>query len=303
MTLDQALPGPAGDTVRRRPGRRPNPVPYLLVLPALLLVAGLVGALLVLSLRSLEGAQGQVPSLAQYARIATSPHYLDHFTHSAWLAGAATLAAAVLGYPVAYYMERVGRPMRRAIMAFLAVVFFSDYVLRMFGLILVLGKTGIVNRLLVWSGAVDRPLSLMYNDFGVFVGLVSASLPFMILAINGVLARLDPRLPEAAALLGASPPRVFWHVTLPLSVPGIVSGGIIVFLLSLNSFVTPALLGGGFVEMVATFIYEQAINLFNLPLGAAAAMILFFVSMVLLVGVNGLFDRMGRRFGVREEGR
>lgn len=276
-------------------------VPYLLVMPAVILIAGMTVSLIVLVQSSfLSSPQpGATFTLFQYERLLSTPQYLEHFFRSAWYALLATVVTVVLGYPVAYYMEITGARARRYILMFLVVVFFSDYVLRMFGLILVFGRNGLVNTLLVWSGLVDQPLKLMFNEFGVIVGLVTGGLPFMIFALNGVIARVDRTLLDAAASLGASPRRTFFRVTLPLTVPGILSGSIIVFLLSLNSFITPALLGGGFIDMVATFIYEQAIELFNLPLGAAAAVLVFVVAMILLLGLNRLVEARGRRFGIR----
>lgn len=272
-------------------------LPYLLILPAALLVVGLVLSLLHLFAVSLVGPGGATGAF-QYQKIVATPAYLLTFWRSAWWALLATLVTAIFAYPVAWYMEQVGAGTRRLVLAFLVLIFFSDYVLRMYGLVLVLGKAGVVNRLLLWAGIVDDPIRMLYNPFGVIVGMITGSLPFMIFALNGVLARIDRSQLQAAALLGAPPFVVFCRIVLPLSVTGLVSGSIIVFLLSLNSFITPALLGGGFVEMAATFIYEQAINLNNLPLGAAAAMILFAAAMLLLLGVNKLVDRFGRRFGV-----
>jgi len=272
-------------------------LPYLLILPAALLVVGLVLSLLQLFTASLVGPGGATGAF-QYQKIAGTPAYVLTFWRSAWWALLATAVTAILAYPVAWYMEQAGAGARRLMLAFLVLIFFSDYVLRMYGLVLVLGKAGVVNRLLLWTGIVDDPIRMLYNPFGVIVGMVTGALPFMIFALNGVLARIDRSLLQAAALLGAPPFAVFRRIVLPLSVTGLVSGSIIVFLLSLNSFITPALLGGGFVEMAATFIYEQAINLNNLPLGAAAAMILFAAAMLLLLAVNKLVDRFGRRFGV-----
>lgn len=272
-------------------------VPYALMCPAGLLVVGLLLSLWQLFLASLGGSPG-APALFQYAKIAGTDVYAEHFWSSAWYALVATLITGVLAYPVAWYMEQARPGLRRAMLAFLVLVFFSDYVLRMYGLVLVLGRSGLLNKLLLALGAIDEPLRLLYTPASVIVGMVSGSLPFMIFALNSVIARLERSQLEAAALLGASPFAVFRRIVFPLSITGLVSGSIIVYLLSLNSFVTPALLGGGFVEMVATFIYDQAINLNNVPLGAAAAMLLFFVSILLLLGVNALMDRFGRRFGV-----
>ena len=282
---------------RRRPlGRRLTP--YLLAAPAALLILGLVAALAVLAVSSFKAEGGW--GWGQYRRILETPDYLRHFGRSAWFALVATAIAVVLGYPVALYLQAARPRLRKGLLAFLVLVFFSDYVLRMFGLVLVLGNNGLINRALQWAGLTDAPVRLMYNETGVIVGLVMGSLPFTIFAISSVLGRIDRATIEAARLLGASPARVFRHVILPLSMPGAIAGAVIVFLLSLNSYITPALLGGGFAEMIANFIYEQALGLANLPLGAAAAFVLFAGSMALLALVNFLVARHGRRFGARQ---
>src|SRR5439155_26029371 len=160
-----------------------------------------------------------------------------------------------------YYMEATRASTRRGILMFLVIVFFSDYLMRLYALMLVIGNNGLINRTLLWLGLVTTPVRIMYSEFGVVVGLVLGNIVFMIFAINSALAGLDRTLMQAAALLGARRSAVFFRITLPLSTPGILSGSIIVFLLAMNSYVTPALLGGGFVQMIGTFIYEQALEL------------------------------------------
>jgi putative spermidine/putrescine transport system permease protein len=272
--------------------------PYLLVAPALLLIASLVmGLSSLLGWSFLDGTSANTASFTQYESLLANGSYRHYFSYSLWLAVISTAIALVLGFPVAYYMEVVASPkQRKIIFASLLGIFLSDYVLRMFGLILILGRSGLVNRVAGWLGVADGPLKLMYNEFGVMVGLVAGILPFMILSLNGVVARLDKRLREAAALLGSPPWRTFVSITLPLCIPGILAGTMLSFLLSLNSFVTPMLLGGGRVDMVAVFIFDQAINLANLPLGSAAALILFLLSAAVIVMLNVLGDRYLKRF-------
>jgi len=272
--------------------------PYLLVAPALLLIATLLmGLSSVLGWSFQDGAGGGAASLIQYEKLATDESYRHFFTYSLWLAAVSTFVALILGFPVAYYMEIKASPrQRKLIFAGLLAMFLSDYVLKMFGLILILGRSGLVNRLAMGLGLADSPLRLMYNEFGVLVGLVSGILPYMILSLNGVIARLDKRLQEAAALLGAPPWRIFLLVTLPLCIPGIIAGTMLSFLLSLNSFVTPMLLGGGRVDMIAVLIFDQAINLANLPLGSAAAGVLFLISGAVILLLSLLGDRYQKRF-------
>lgn len=276
-------------------------LPYLLVTPAIFVIAGMVASLIMLATISVQSPAGQAQGVAwfgQYAKLAATPQYRAYIPYSAWLAAVATLLCLILSYPVAYYMERCRPAVRRLILAFLVLVFFSDYGLRMFGLILVFGKNGLVNQIITGLGLSDAPLAMMYNEIGVVIGLTSGGLPFMIFALNSVIARVDRSLLEAATTLGAPPVQRFWRILFPLTMPGVIAGSTIVFLLALNSYITPALLGGGFVEMVANFIYDQAIELFNLPLGAATAVILFFIATVMLVGINLLLDRRAKRFGI-----
>lgn len=273
-------------------------VPYLLVAPSLVLIAALLmGLSSVLGWSLRDGAAESALSLVQYESLAVNPSYRQFFSSSLWLAAVSTLVALVLGFPAAYYMEIKASPkQRKLIFAALLAMFLSDYVLKMFGLVLILGRSGLVNRLALWLGVTDEPYRLMFNEFGVLVGLVSGILPYMILSLNGVIARLDKRLQEAAALLGAAPWRVFVLITLPLCLPGILAGTMLSFLLSLNSFVTPMLLGGGRVDMIAVFIFDQAINLGNLPLGSAAAGVLFLISGVAILALTVAGDRFHRRF-------
>lgn len=273
-------------------------MPYLLVAPALLLIATLLmGLSSVLGWSFQGGPETGAASLLQYEKLATDESYRHFFTYSLWLAAVSTFVALILGFPVAYYMEIKASPrQRKLIFAGLLAMFLSDYVLKMFGLILILGRSGLVNRLAMGLGLADSPLRMMYNEFGVLVGLVSGILPYMILSLNGVIARLDKRLQEAAALLGAPPWRIFLSVTLPLCIPGIIAGTMLSFLLSLNSFVTPMLLGGGRVDMIAVLIFDQAINLANLPLGSAAAGVLFLISGAAILLLSMLGDRYQKRF-------
>jgi putative spermidine/putrescine transport system permease protein len=272
-------------------------VPYLLSAPAILLVVLLLAALGVLFVESIRPSPGGTAgSLVQYRRLVTEPGQLAIFASSAWLALVATLLSTALGYPVAYYLNAASPRLRALLLGFLVLTFFSDYILRMFGLILVFGRSGLINEMLLGLGL--GRVRMMFNLTGVLIGLVASSLPYSILTIAGVLGRIDRSQVAAARLLGAPPWRAFVSVTLPLSMPGVISGAIIVFLLCLNSFVVPSLLGGGFIEMVATSIYEQAINLFNLPLGAAMSFVLLILALLLLGLTNLLLDRYGRRFGI-----
>jgi putative spermidine/putrescine transport system permease protein len=274
--------------------------PYVLVLPALLLIGLLLAALASLFLESLREPDGAALGLAQYRLLAADPTYRGYFTTSLRIAFLATLGCLIFGYPVAYYMETTRRSVRHAIVMFLVLLFFSDYVMRVYALILLMGNNGLVNRTLLWLGIVRSPVRLMYSETGVVIGLILGNIPFMIFAISSVLSRIDRRLLQAAALLGATRSAALLRIVLPLSMPGVVSGSIIVFLLSMNSYLTPALLGGGFVQMIANFVYDQAISLWNMPLAAAAATILLVTAFALIALLNAGFERLGRRVGITD---
>lgn len=287
---------------RRGPFYRPaiarRLIPYLLILPALTLIVALGLALASLILESLGlGRNGDSFNWSQYVKVLTTPHYLDYFVRSLRMAAWSTLACLVLGYPIAYYMEMTSKRLRHFIVIFLVLMFFSDYVLRMYALVLVVGNNGLINRGLLWLDLVGSPVRFMYSELGVVIGLTAANIAFMVLSINSVLARLDRNLLDAAYMLGAGHTAAFIRITLPLTVPGIFAGSIIVFLLSMNSFLAPTLLGGGFVQMIANLVYQQAISMWNVPLAAAASTVLLLFVVVMIIAVNLVYDRLGRRIG------
>jgi ABC-type spermidine/putrescine transport system permease subunit I len=291
----RTLPRPVG---RLRTRGRWRLAPYLLALPAVAIVGLLAVCLVALFIQSLQGKQGPGISLDQYRLLAEDPTYRGYLLISIRIAFAATIGCLLVGYPVAYYMSTARPALRQAITMFLVLLFFSDYVMRVYSLILLIGNNGLFNRTLIYLGLIHSPVRLLYSETGVVIGLVLGNVPFMIFAIVTVLSRLDARLPQAAALLGATPWAVWRRIVLPLSAPGIVSGAIIVFLLSMNAYLTPALLGGGFVQMVANLVYDQAINLWNMPLAAAAAVIVLIFAFAVIGLVNAGFERFGRRVGI-----
>jgi putative spermidine/putrescine transport system permease protein len=173
----------------------------------------------------------------------------------------------------------------------LVVQFFTSYIIRAYALMLVLGNNGLINRMLLKTGLIDRPLPLMHNETGVAIGLVMVSLPFMVFPVYSVLKGIDRRLEEVAESLGAGEWQVFWNVTLPLSLPGMAAGVVLVFLFQLTAFIVPGLLGGGYYDMVANFIYDQALGVLNIPFAAAVAMVMLAITLILVIGLNKLFQR------------
>ena len=273
--------------------------PYYLILPAGLLVIFYFSALSLLFAFSFYKFLGPARmsaeiTLAQYFKFFNDPFYLTYFYRSLKVATWTTVVVLLLGYPTAYVMTRASRPWRRLITILLIVHFFSSYVLRMYAVMLILGNNGLINRGLILSHVIEKPLKLMYNEFGVGVGLILGALPLMVFPVSSVLANIHASLEEAAETLGADKARVFWKITFPLCIPGIAAGVILVFLYNLSAFVTPALLGGGFFDMVANFIYEQALAVFNYPMGGASSLLILLLALGIIFLLNRAFERFIR---------
>lgn len=240
--------------------------------------------------RGVYGGIDYVFGLTNYAR-ALDPLYLKVFLQSLRIALIATALALVIGYPAAYFIA--GAPAnRQKVLLLLAILpFWSNYLIRTYAWIVLLNREGLINRGLAAAGVIDAPLPLLYNDFAIVVGLLYAYLPFMILTLYASIARLGPALREASADLGAGWVQTFLRVTLPLSVPGIATGCVFVFVLSIGNFITPDLLGGGRRIMVGNLIYDQFLSARDWPFGASLAFILIGIMMLLLVLQAWLVNR------------
>jgi putative spermidine/putrescine transport system permease protein len=230
-------------------------------------------------------------SINQYLRFFSDTYHLMYLWRSFKVSIYGTLLTLLFGYPVAYLMARSGARLRLMLTLLLVVQFFSSYIIRAYALMIVLGNNGIINRVLIKMGLIHSPLPLMHNETGVAIGLVMVSLPFMVFPVYSVVKGIDLRLEEAAESLGAGEWLVFWNVTLPLSLPGVAAGVIIVLLFQLTSFIVPGLLGGGYFDMVANFIYDQALGVLNIPFAAAVAMVTLVIALGLVVVLNKLFQR------------
>ena len=256
----------------------------------LLIFAAALASIGLLSLRPSRLAESGM-GLNQYIRLFSDTHYLLYLWRSFKVSCYGTLLTLCFGYPVAYLMARSGFHMRLLLTVLLVVQFFTSYIVRAYALMLVLGNNGFINRALMKVGLIHSPLPLMHNETGVAIGLVMVSLPFMIFPVYSVLKGISRRLEEAAESLGAGEWQVFWNVTFPLSLPGVAAGVIIVFLFQLTSFIVPGLLGGGYYDMVANFIYDQALGVMNVPFASAVSMVMLAITLVLVVGLNKLFQR------------
>ncbi len=225
------------------------------------------------------------------------PAFLTVMWDSVRLAVAATVVCLLIGYPFAYRIAKARAKYRPWLLLLVIIPFWTNSLIRTYALILILGAQGMINKALMGLGLLSSPLEMMYNDFAVFIGLAYTLLPFMVLPLYASIEKLDPRLTDAAKDLGAGSLRAFWHVTLPLTLPGIVAGCILVFLPSLGCFYVPEILGGATNMLLGTFIKNQFLVAGNWPLGAAAGSVLT----LLLVLMAGLYRLVSLRAGEKEE--
>ena len=224
------------------------------------------------------------------------PAFLTVLWDSLRLAVAATFVCLIIGYPFAYRLAKASPKARPWLLLLVIIPFWTNSLIRTYALILILGAQGMINKALMGLGLINEPLTMMYNDFAVFVGLAYTLLPFMVLPLYASIEKLDPRLADAAKDLGAGSLRTFWHVTLPLTLPGIVAGCILVFLPSLGCFYVPEILGGATNMLLGTFIKNQFLIANNWPLGAAAGSVLT----LLLVLLAGLYRLVSLRAGEKD---
>jgi ABC-type spermidine/putrescine transport system permease subunit I len=236
----------------------------------------------------LDSGQRIGPTLDQYVQFFQSPFYLSVMAETFKISGSATLLALLLGYPVAYLLSRLELGTVNRLMILVLLPFWTSILVRTYAWMVLLQRTGVVNSLLWRGGVIEDPLPLMFNEFGVLVGTTHALLPFMILPVYSVLRGLDADFIKAAQGLGATPFRAFLTITLPLSLPGIGAGVLIVFIMALGFFVTPALLGGGKVMMMAMAIERQVNNFLNWEFAAVLAVVL----LALTVACVAIFERV-----------
>jgi ABC-type spermidine/putrescine transport system permease subunit I len=261
----------------------------LLVGPALLLLVAVylypLGRLFVLSVGG--GGPGGA-GLEAYRRLAESSVYIDVLLRTTRISVVVTLVCLLAAYPVAYVMTRVGPAWLRVLMVFVLLPLWTSILVRTYAWMVLLQANGVLNNVLRWLRVIDEPLRLMYNETGVVIGMAQVLLPFAILPLYASLRSIDPRLSRAAQSMGAGPWRRFYSLTLPLSMPGMATAALLIFVQGLGFFITPALLGGSRVITLAMVIETQVVDLLDWSLASAAAMVLLVLTAALVVG----FDRL-----------
>src|SRR5262245_9051719 len=256
--------------------------------PGLLLVAAMTfaAAVYVMPMLTLTSWAFRDPktgfTLAQAIKLLQEPAYVTAFLTTFRTAALTTLVCALLGYPLAYLMATTRNRARLVLAAALMVRFATSVLARSLAWVVLPAQRGLVNEGLLASGLIGAPLPLLFNSIGVQIGMAHVLLPFMVLPIWSVLMRLDPALPRAARSLGATPARTFLEVSLPLSLPGLLAGCTLVFILAVGFYITPALLGGDRDITIAGLIEMVVRDLLDWPFGAM-------LSLVLLAIVGAVF--------------
>lgn len=230
-------------------------------------------------------------SLAKYFSLLESTYFKQVFWRSIRLSLISTVVCAALGFPTAYYISKYSKN-KGMLMALAVFPMFTSPVIRSFSWMVILGKKGFVNNLLVQSGIVNKPISLLYNEFSMVVGFIQLFLPLMILSLIGVMDNISEDLNLAAGNLGASRAATFRHVILPLSIPGLVTGSVLVFTGCLTAYTTPQLLGGTDTRVLATMIYQQAMSLGDWEQASVVAVVMIVVTILVSSGINAVSRKL-----------
>jgi len=225
-------------------------------------------------------------TLKEYVYFFTSPLYIRVMWITIEISLLTTLTALVIGYILAYVLRRARPGVRNIFLMAIVLSFMISLLVRNYSWIIVLQRNGVVNILLKYFGIIDHPVKLLHNKFGVVVGMTHIFVPYIAFPIYSVMMGMDLNLEKAAQNLGASRWQTFWKVTFPLSLPGIGAGGLLVFIMALGFFITPALLGGRKEQMISNLIEIQVIDLLNWPFASAMSAILLIVTLIIFFIYN-----------------
>jgi len=270
--------------------------PFALIAPAVLLLGVFLVLpyinIVVMSLRNPGSGTPYAPgfTLSNYLRLFADSFYLEQTANTLMIGFITTSVCLVLGFPVAWQLAKTQMRFRGLAYGLVLSPLLVGIVIRSYGWTILLGNNGMINRTLIGFGLIDRPLALMYNSLGIVIALVHVFLPFMILPLMSALQGIDPSIEAAARSLGAGRITAFRRIVLPLAVPGIQAGCILVFVLSLSAYVTPSLIGGLRVKTMAVSVVDALIDTFQWPFGSAMALMLSLTGAIMVL----LFARLTR---------
>jgi putative spermidine/putrescine transport system permease protein len=268
----------------------------LIVLPALFFLAFFIAPVATVAYASLTNANDNA-TFANYIRILFDQYHWDVLWVTFRIGAITTIISVLIGYPLAWYLVRVVKwpRWRRICIILLIVPLFTSNIVRSFGWMVLLGRNGLVNDGLLASGLIERPIRFLSTETGILIGLVYILLPFVVLAVGNGLAKIDPALEHASADLGARPAATFWTVTFPLSLPALMAGAVMVFMLAVSAYVTPALLSGGRVTVFSMLIFQQYSSVFDFHYGGALSVTMLVLTLILVA----MASRVGEPKGVR----
>jgi putrescine transport system permease protein len=235
-------------------------------------------------------------SLRNFGFILSDSLYTVAYLNSVKIALVSTVAALIIGYPMAYAIAKAPRTWRGPLLMLIILPFWTSFLIRVYAWIGLLNDTGLINSFLIWLGLIDQPIQMIRTDFAVYVGIVYSYLPFMVLPLYATLERMDDSLVEAALDLGCRPWQAFVKVTLPLSLPGIVAGSLLVFIPAVGEFVIPELLGGPDTLMIGKILWQEFFNNRDWPVASAVAIALL---LVLVVPIMAFQHFQARETGAR----
>ncbi|SFC81700.1 putative spermidine/putrescine transport system permease protein [Polaromonas sp. OV174] len=230
-------------------------------------------------------------TLENYVGFFSSPYYMGVLWATIKMAAVCTFFALLIGFPLAYSLVKTRNSIKSLLLIALIFPMLIGGVVRAVGWVVILGNAGFANSVLMTFGLIDQPIRLLYTPLAVVLGLTSFVLPYMVVTLQSVLEGIDLTLEEAARNLGASSLVTFFRIVLPIAAPGIAAGSMLCFILCMNGYVTPVLLGGTKLTMMAPAVYGQISKVSNWPFGAALALILMIVTLVLAISSNWLIHR------------
>ena len=269
----------------------------VLLAPALLtVVILLIVPLLWLAWQSIRQDGGF--TLVHYERFFTDPVYWMTFLQTFRIAFVVTFATVLLGYPVAYVAAGLPQKWGMAVLALVLLPFWTSVLVRAYSWLILLQRTGIVNSTLQGLGLTSGPLPLVNNEFGTVIATIHILLPFMVLPLYATMKKIPPELTMAGASLGGSPLHVFWRVFLPLSLPGMIAGMVLVFVLTLGFYITPELLGGGRTYMVSMLVARN-IDVYNEWGAASSISVVLMLCVFLVFRLTSLLIPFERIMGTR----
>jgi putative spermidine/putrescine transport system permease protein len=230
-------------------------------------------------------------TIENYTKFFSDPYYRNIFVTTVWVSALCTVLALVLGFPVAYFLAKTQSKYKSLFVILLVFPLLVGNVVRAAGWMVALGNAGLVNAVLVGLGVIDKPITLMYTPTAVVIGTTAVVMPYLILTLQSVLEGMDFSIEEAARNLGANFFTTFRRIVLPIAAPGVAAGTMLVFILCMNAYATPVLLGGSGINMMAPMVYDTITKASNWPFGAALALVLVIGTLVIAMLSNWLIHR------------